>query len=95
LAGVMRNVATSVMSDLDTLLLKIPVVATIYEDWFREDTYYRIDTRTVYLQAIPTFIKELAEEITAAKGAKLVEQYQRAPILGELYKRLPPKAEAE
>ena len=33
---------------------------------------------------------ELAEEITAAKGAKLVQQYQCAPVLGELYKPIPP-----
>ena len=86
LAGVLRNAAASSLGDLDTLLLKIPVVATIYEDWFRADTYYRQDTRIVYLQRLPALIRELAEEITAEKGAKLVQQYQCAPILGELYK---------
>src|ERR1043166_6263449 len=86
LAGVLRNAAASALGDLDTLLLKIPVIATIYEDWFRADTYYRQDTRIVYLQRLPTLIRELAEEITAEKGAKLVQQYQCAPILGELYK---------
>lgn len=95
LAGVLRNASASALSDLDALLLKIPVVATIYEDWFRADTYFRMDTRTVYLQRLPALIKELAEEITAAKGAKLVQQYQCAPILGELYKPLPPKPEAK
>ena len=96
LAGVLRNAATSALSDLDALLLKIPVVATIYEDWFRADTYYRHDTRLIYLQRIPEVIKELAEDITAAKGARLEQQYQLQPILGELYKRVPPrKAEPE
>jgi hypothetical protein len=90
LAGVLRNAASSAVSDLDAFLLKIPVVSTIYEDWFRADTYYRIDTRMVYLQRLPKLIKELAEEITAEKGAKLVDQYQHAPIMGELYKRIPP-----
>jgi hypothetical protein len=96
LAGVLRNAAASALPDLDTLLLKIPVVATIYEDWFRADTYYRHDTRLIYLQRIPEIIKELAEDITAAKGARLEQQYQLQPILGELYKRVPPrKAEPE
>jgi hypothetical protein len=90
LAGVLRNAATSTFADLDALLLKIPAVSTIYQDWFRADTYYRDDTRVIYLQRIPKLIRELAEEITAAKGAKLVEQYQFAPIFGELYKRVPP-----
>ena len=91
LAAVLRNAATSAQSNLDTLLLKIPVVATIYEDWFRADTYYRHDTRLIYLQRIPEIIKELAEEITAEKGARLEQQYQLQPILGELYKRVPPR----
>ena len=91
LAGVLRNAASSPLSDLDTLLLKIPGVATIYEDWFRADTYYRTDTRLIYLQQIPGLIKQLAEEITAAKGARLEEQYQLPPIFGELYKRVPPR----
>ena len=96
LAGVMRNAATSALSDLDTLLLKIPGVATIYEDWFRADTYYRSDTRLIYLQRIPELIKEIAEDITATKGARLEEQYLLAPIFGELYKRVSPrKAEPE
>lgn len=90
IAAVLRNAAVSALSNLDALLLRIPVVSTIYEDWFRDDTYYRVDTRMIYLQRIPQLIKELAEEITAAKGAKLVQQYQCAPVLGELYKRLPP-----
>jgi hypothetical protein len=93
LAGVLRNAAQSAFSDLDALLLKIPAVATIYEDWFRADTYYRDDTRVIYLQRIPNLIKELAEEITAAKGAKLVQQYRFAPVFGELYKPVPPDAE--
>jgi hypothetical protein len=88
LAAVLGNAA---MSDLDILLLKIPVVATIYEDWFRADTYFRQDTRLIYLHQIPEFIRELAEDITAAKGARLEQQYQLPPILGDLYKRVPPR----
>ena len=89
LAGVLRNAAAAAFSDLDAVLLKIPVLATIYEDWFRADTYWRVDTRMVYLQRLPALVKELADEITAAKGAKLVKQYQSAPILGELCKPVP------
>jgi hypothetical protein len=92
LAAVLGNAATS---DLDTLLLKIPVVATIYEDWFRAETYFREDTRLIYLQQIPAFIQELAEDITAAKGARLEQQYQLPPILGDLYKRVPPHSKPE
>jgi hypothetical protein len=82
LVGVLRNAAA--FTDLDALLLRIPVVATIYENWFRMETYYRIDTRTLYRKILPDLIKAAAEEITAAKGVKLVRQAGSAPILGEL-----------
>ncbi len=95
LAGVLRNISNSIFADLDALLLKIPVVSTIYQDWFRADTYFRTDTRIVYLQRIPELIRQMAEELTAKNGAKLVQQYRFAPLLGELYKPLPAKSEGK
>lgn len=91
LAGVLRNAGTSAFDDLDALLLKIPVVSTIYEDWFRVDTYYRTDTRALYVDLLPKFIQEAAEEMCAAKGVKLMRQYSFPPILPELSKPLPPR----
>jgi hypothetical protein len=93
LAGVLRNAATSRVADIDALLLKTPVVSTIYQDWFRADTYYRDDTRAIYVQRIPQVIRELADKMTAAKGVRLVQQYRYAPVFGELYKPLPPRPE--
>lgn len=92
LAAVMRNVSSAAFADLDALLLKIPGLSTIYEAWFRSDTYYRTDTRAIYVKNIPEIVKAVAEEITAAKGGKLVQQYRFAPIFGELYKPLPPNS---
>jgi hypothetical protein len=89
-ALVLRNAAASALGDLDTFLLKIPVIGTIYEDWFRTETYWRHDARMVYLQRIPALIRELAEEITAAKGTRLLKQYERSPVYGELYKPVAP-----
>ena len=95
IAGVMRNISNSIFADLDAVLLKIPVLSTIYQDWLRADTYYRADARIVYLQRIPELIREMAEELTAKNGAKLVQQYRLAPVLGELYKPLPPKSDGK
>jgi hypothetical protein len=91
IAEVFRNAIGLGLADLDNALMKIPVVGPIYENWFRKETYYRQDTRLVYLKIVPGIIKDVAEEMTAAKGAKLTEQFESAPILGELYKRVPPK----
>jgi hypothetical protein len=86
LVGVLRNAAAAALTALDSLLLDIPVVSTIYEDWFREETYYRYDTRLLYLKILPDLIKELATDAVAAKGVKLQQQYERSPIFAELYK---------
>ncbi len=94
LAGVMRNAGSGAFADLDALLLKIPVVATIYEDWFRVDTYYRDDTRALYLKLVPGIVQEVADEISAAKGVKLVRQHKfPPPLLHELFMPLPPRTE--
>ena len=91
IAEVFRNAIAMGLSDLDNALMKIPVVGPIYENWFRKDTYYRQDARLVYLKIVPDIIKKVADDLTGAKGFKLVEQYERAPIFGELYKRVQPR----
>ena len=96
IAGVLRNAGTSAFNDLDTLLLKIPIVSTIYQDWFRVETFYREDTRTLYMKLLPQLIREAAEEICAEKGVKLIRQYQFPPAMPELSLLLPsPTGEAK
>jgi hypothetical protein len=87
---VFRNVNSMGISNIDSLLLKTPALGPIYERWFRADTYYRQDARLVYMEAVSKVFKELAEEVVASKGLKLVKQFERAPIMGELYKPVPP-----
>jgi len=91
LAAVMRNTVALGLADLDNLLLKLPVIGPIYERLFREETYYRVDTRLLYLKTIPDLIQRLAEDITGDKGVKLADQYECAPIIGDLYKRRRPR----
>ena len=86
-----RNVGLMGLHDVDAMLLKIPAIGPIYERFFRKDTYYRQDTRLMYLDTVPNLVQKLAEDFTGAKGVKLVRQYQVAPILGKLYKPLKPR----
>jgi hypothetical protein len=91
-----RNAVLWGLSDLDNAIMKIPAFGPIYERWFRKETYYRQDARLVYLKIVPEIIKQVADNLTGAKGIELVQQYEHAPIFGELYKRVPPrKAEPE
>jgi len=95
LVGVLRNAGTSAFNDMDALLLKIPVVSTIYQDWFRVDTYYRDDTRTLYVKMLPNLIKAATEEMCAEKGVKLVRRYHFQHALHELFQTVPPFMEEE
>jgi hypothetical protein len=83
---VLRNAVAMGLKDLDATLIKSPIVGPIYEAWFRKVTYYRIDTRLMYLEVVGSVVKKLAEDAIAVKGIKLIKQYEQSPILGELYK---------
>ena len=91
IGSMFRNVVAMGFGDIDAMLLKIPAIGPIYERIFRKDTYYRQDTRLMYLDTVPAVIQSLADDFTAAKGVKLIREYHVAPILGELYKPLPPR----
>jgi hypothetical protein len=87
---VLRNAVAMGLKDLDATLIKSPIVGPIYEAWFRKVTYYRIDTRLMYLEIVGGVVKKLAEDAIAIKGVKF-KQYEQSPILGELYKPVAPK----
>jgi hypothetical protein len=97
-AYILRNAVSLGLNDLDAWLLKQPLFGPLYERFFRKETYYRQDTRLMYLTVVEGVVKKLVEQETAAKGVKLLTQYEYAPILGELYrpisKRLDQKTEA-
>jgi hypothetical protein len=83
---VMRNALALGLRDLDASLLKTPVIGAIYEVLFRKETYYREDTRLMYLSTVNAITEVLVDEVTAAKGVKIVKRYDRAPVLGELFR---------
>jgi hypothetical protein len=86
----LRNVVSLGFPDFDAWLIKQPGIGAIYEVLFRKDTYYRQDTRVMYLDTVPAVVKKIYEELTAAKGIKLTPQPEQAPVQADLSK--PPPA---
>ncbi len=82
---IMRNSVALGLKDLDASLLKTPVIGPLYEVFFRKETYHRQDTRLMYLSTVNSITETLVEEVTAAKGIKLLKQYERKPPGGDLY----------
>jgi hypothetical protein len=74
------------LHDVDAMLIKSPVVGPIYERFFRKETYYREDTRLMYHDTVNEIVKTKVEEVTGAKGIKLVRFNEYDPIWSELYK---------
>jgi hypothetical protein len=74
------------LHDLDAMLIKSPVVGPIYEVFFRKETYYRTDTRLMYLDTVSEVVKAIVEESTGAQGIKLLRFNEHDPILSEVYK---------
>lgn len=82
---VFRSTLLHGLADLDAALINMPAVGPVYERWFRKETYFREDTRLVYLEVVPKVIREAAEELVAANGLRLTRKFERAPVLGALY----------
>jgi hypothetical protein len=89
----MRSLVAWGLHDVDRTLIRTPVIGPLYEGFVRKETYYRVDTRLMYLLVVEGIVRSLAEEATAAQGVKLLRQYELAPILGDLYKRVKRDAE--
>lgn len=88
-AYIMRNALALGLKDLDANLLNTPVIGPIYEVVFRKETYFREDTRLMYLTTVNSITEALVDEITAAKGVKIVKRFERAPLHGDVYRERP------
>lgn len=91
---VMRNAIALGLKDLDASLLKTPVIGPLYEVFLRKETYYREDTRRMYLSTVNAITKELVDEVTAAKGIKLIKRYERTPRGGDVFRETTNSSEA-
>lgn len=83
---IMRNPLASGFKDLDATLLRLAVIGPIYEAWIRKETYYRQDTRLMYCDLVDQVVKARVEEVTGAKGVKLLKFNDYNPILADLYR---------
>jgi hypothetical protein len=82
LVWLLRNAVSLGLADLDATLMKTPGIGAVYERFFRKETYYRIDTRLMYLEAVPLAVHEVVAQVTAANGIKLSE-FENRPTLSE------------
>lgn len=72
----LNTFATTPTKSLDAVLLKIPVLGSLYELFVRRNrTYYREDTRAMYCQVLNSVVASKIEELAAANALGDVEYH--------------------
>jgi hypothetical protein len=84
LVWILRNPIAVGLTKLDSTLMQIPLIGPLYERFLRKETYYRHDTRVMYLETVPMVVKRLVEDLTAAKGVTLSDRIEGKTELSRL-----------
>ena len=82
----MKNAIGLGLRDVDTSLMKLPLLGSIYERFFRKETYFREDMRIAYCSIVSAIVKKEVETITAAKGVFLYREFTYSPLFEGLYR---------
>jgi hypothetical protein len=82
----MRAAIGNFLADLDSSILKLPWIGSLYRTFFRRITYYRIDTTLMYQEAIHAAVMQAVDDFTRAQGLKPLTEMERKPILKHLYR---------
>ncbi|HKO56339.1 MAG TPA: hypothetical protein VJ276_10710 [Thermoanaerobaculia bacterium] len=67
-------------------LLGIPYLGALLMLLFFRDTYYRVDTRLMFQEAIHSAVLEVVDAMTTAKGIRALSDTQRTPTLNKILK---------
>lgn len=76
------------LADLDGTLIKTPVIGPIYMRWLRKETYYRYDTRLMYVETVSSVVRQVIDEFTKKNGIELEQTRENSAFLS-LYKIMP------
>jgi hypothetical protein len=87
-ALLLRNTLTLGFDDFDAWLLTVPVFGRVYELLFRRETFFRQDTRHMYVEIVERIIQAKIKEVTAAEGIEKVEFIEACPDVHPLLARL-------
>ena len=71
----------------DDYVRVIPMIGWLYKRFFKPDTYYAIDTETMFQTATHSAVVEVVDGLTNAKGLRALTELERKPILRDFRKR--------
>ena len=85
--SMMRWAARGNKAHLDELICRIPFFGRIYESLFHPETFFRLDQREMYRQAVQRSVQKVLTDLGAQKGNRSLAQIEPKPILRDLYRR--------
>jgi hypothetical protein len=74
-------------SEVEGIVLAIPIFGVLYERIFKPSTYYKTDTTLMFQSVVHTAVLEVVEQMLSSKGARPLTELERKPIMREFYQR--------
>ena len=90
----LRNALSLGLDDFDAWLLAVPILGRVYEALFRKETFFRQDTRLMYVEMMERIIQAKIKDVTAEDGIEQVQFIESRPDIHPLLARMiqtPPK----
>jgi hypothetical protein len=66
-------------------VLVIPFLGRLYQRYFLPDTYYRMDTASMFEKAVHSAVLAIIDGLTQAKGVRGLSEMERRPIHRDFY----------
>ena len=83
----MRTAIGMGLANADRVLMKTPLVGPLYELFLRHDTYYRLDTRAMYVQAVQNAVSEAFQSMFGDQGVNLLSATVSKPVMENIYRK--------
>lgn len=74
-------------TEVEDIVLAIPIFGALYERIFKPSTYYKIDTTLMFQSVVNSVVQDVVEQVMSSKGLRPLTELERKPIMREFYQR--------
>jgi len=74
-------------TEIEDIVLAIPVFGALYERIFKPSTYYKTDTTLMFQSVVNGVVQDMVQQIMSSKGLRPLTELERKPIMHEFYQR--------
>ena len=74
-------------TEVEDIVLAIPIFGALYERIFKPSTYYKVDTTLMFQSVVNGVVQDVVEQMLSSKGLRPLTELERKPIMREFYQR--------